>query len=285
MQNIILAFPNRADVASFSGGSWRAGKLPANLTDRDLSLVAHSTNATPASSQLVAALDKGRSIRVVALLNHNLTLDARYRLRISDASDFSNLLYDSGWTDVWPVMYAWDALEWQDDNWWLGRPSEEDLAKYPRHLLHVLPAAALGKYVWIELDDNANPAGYIEAARLVIAGHWQPRWNRSWGETISIKSLTRMEEVPSGARYYDIVPNRRGYAFALDWLSQSEAWGRAFELMREADIHGEILLIPDADDTLNLYRSAFYATLAKLDPIRHPNFAQYQHAYELEEIL
>lgn len=285
MQNIILAFPNRADAATFSGGSWRAGKTPANLTDRDLSLVARSTDTTLASSQFVAALDKGRSTRVIALLNHNLTLDAKYRLRISDVVDFSNLLYDSGWTDVWPVMYAWDALEWQDDNWWSGRPSEEDIARYPRHLIHVLPASALGKYVWLEIDDSINPAGYIEAARLVIAGQWQPRWNRSWGEAISIKSLTQMEEVPSGARYYDIVQNRRGYAFALDWLSQSEAWGRAFELMREADIHGEILLIPDADDTMNLYRSAFYATLAKLDPIRHPNFAQYQHAYELEEIL
>ena len=85
MQNIILAFPNRADVASFSGGSWRAGKLPANLTDRDLSLVARSTNATPASSQLVAALDKGRQVRVLGLLGHNLTLDAKYRAQIGRA--------------------------------------------------------------------------------------------------------------------------------------------------------------------------------------------------------
>lgn len=68
MQNIILAFPNRADVASFSGGSWRAGKLPANLTDRDLSLVARSSDVTPASSQFVAVMDQGRQVRVIALL-------------------------------------------------------------------------------------------------------------------------------------------------------------------------------------------------------------------------
>lgn len=285
MQNIILAFPNRADVATFTGGSWRAGKLPANLTDRDLSLLARSTDATPASSQFVAALDKGRQVRVVALLHHNLTLDATCRIRISDAAGFANILYDSGWFEAWPAMWSTKDLEWQDSNWWSGKPMEENLGKYPRHLIHVLPAPVTGGYVWIELADSINPAGYIEAARLVIAGQWQPRWNKSWGYEFSVKSTTQMEETRSGARFYDISPNRRGYAFALDWLDKAEAYGRSFELMREADIHGEILLIPDADDTINLYRTAFYATLAKLNPIRHPNLAQCQHAYELEEIL
>ena len=285
MQNIILAFPNRADVASFSGGSWRAGKLPANLTDRDLSLVARSTNATPASSQLVAALDKGRQVRVLGLLGHNLTLDAKYRARVSDAASFTNILYDSGWLDVWPAMWSTKDLEWQDANWWSGRPTEEDIAKYPRHLIHVLPTPITGQYVWIELDDSINPAGYIEATRLVIAGQWQPRWNKSWGYSFGVKSTTQMEETRVGARFYDISPNRRTFAFALDWLDRQEAYTRSFELQREADIHGEILLIPDADDSVNLYRTAFYATLAKLDPIRHPNLAQCQHAYELEEIL
>lgn len=285
MQNLILAFPNRCDGASYSGGNWREGKGPANLADRDLSLLARSTDTSLAATQWLTRMDKGRQVRVVAVLGHNLTLDARYRIRISDAVDFSNLLYDSGWADVWPVLYAWDALEWQDDNWWSGRPSEEDIGKYPRHLIHILPQPVTGQYVWVEIDDGINPVGYIEAARMVIAGQWQPKWNMSWGHSVGVKSLTQMEELPAGARYYDIQGNRRSFAFALDWLDKSEAYGRALELMREADIHGEILLIPDPDDTLNLYRAAFYATLAKLDAIRRPNFAQYQHAYELEEIL
>lgn len=288
MQNIILAFPNRADAASYSGGNWlSSGDLAlANLADRDLSLVARSANASAASTQLVCALDRVRTVRVVALLGHNLTLDSRYRLRAADGASFTNIVWDSGWCDVWPAIYDSAVLDWHDSNWWGGRPSEEDVAKYPKHLIVVLPQAVPASHIWLEVVDTTNPAGYVEAARLVVAGQWQPRWNMSWGSELGIKSLTQMVEIPrSGARHYDISPNRRSFAFALDWLDSTEVYSKAFELMREADVHGEVLLIPDPDDSINLYRRAFYATAAKLNPIRRPKMAQYQQALEFEEIL
>lgn len=145
--------------------------------------------------------------------------------------------------------------------------------RLPRFMAGAMDARGNGQYL-AEVAMQRYGSTRIEQVMLT----------EGWYE-FSVKSTTQMEETRCGARYYDISPSRRGYAFSLDWLDQAEAYGRSFELMREADIHGEILLIPNADDSINLYRTAFYATLAKLNPIRHPNLAQCQHAYELEEIL
>jgi len=286
MQNCVFVFPNRADQAAFSGGGWQPGLPLSLLADRDLELKARSVDLTPSSTQYLCELDQVRPIDWFAMLRTNLSVDARYRLDASDDLAWSYQSYDSGWQDVWPVMFDTDTLEWEDANWWDGRPTAEDLARYNGDVYLPLPAVVSARYWRLRIDDQSNPDGHVEIGRQVLGRGWRPRYNFAWASGIGIVSTTETKRLKqSGRKVYAPSPNARSFQFALNNLERAEAYGRAFELIRDADVHGEMLFVADQDDTVNLHRRSFYATLSKLDVLRHPNLAQYQMAFDLEEIL
>lgn len=73
-------------------------------------------------------------------------------------------------------MFPFGVKSWGDDGWWGGLPSAEDIAGYPSMLLCVLPTGVRARYLRLELLDEGNPAGYVEAARLWVSGQWQPTY-------------------------------------------------------------------------------------------------------------
>jgi len=87
MSNILLAYNNRADAATFSGGSWVAsGDVAlANLGTKDLGELARSSSAAVTSTRFRFDLAASRSLRALGLLNHNLSTAAQVRLRASRA--------------------------------------------------------------------------------------------------------------------------------------------------------------------------------------------------------
>lgn len=286
MQNCVFVFPNRADQATFSGGNWLETLPISLLGDRDIALRARSVDTHPANTQYVCTLDAARPIDWFAALNGNWSLDGRYRITASDDITWSYLLYDSGWHDILPVQYDTDALEWEDDNWWDGRPTEADLAANRHDLIHPLPEPVIAPHWRLQLDDPGNPDGHIEIGRQVLGLGWQPRFNFSWGSGLGVLSTTESKRLKhSGRKVYSPSPSARTYQFALNNLEAADAYSRAYELIRQADVHGEMLFVPDPTDAVNLYRRTMYATLAKLDVLRHPNFAQFQLAFDLEEII
>lgn len=285
MANIIIAFPNLADEATLSGGTWSTGLPLANLQNRLLSRVARTANALAASTQFDTALVKDRPVRVLVLVGHNLSLAATYRIRGATTADFAAPVYDSGWLEAWPAVYDTLSLEWEDDRWWDGRLTGEDLAGYIRNLICVLPVAAIARYWRIEMSDTTNAAGYIEIGRLFVSGQWQPVINMSYGMGLGYESNSLVEESIGGTEYFDKRKNNRVLKFGLDWLNHEDAHSRALEIQRQADIHGEIFVIPDADDSAHLLRRSFLGRLKTLSPIENPYYSTYKTAFEIKEII
>lgn len=281
----MLGFPNRADIAVLSGGSWSA-KLPqANLLDRTIGRVARTTNTAPSSSIIVIDLGKSTNIRDVTLRNHNLSLAARYRVSASALADFSVLTYDSGWGEVWPEVYAWGTLEWEDDNFWSGKYTAEETQGYTTQLDHISPAAKALRYWKIELSDPTNPAGYIQAGRLFIGPAWQPKLNMSYGASLAWETGTTPQAAISGAEYFDGRTPFRVARFSIDWMEQDEAFSKAFELQRQAGVDREVLFIHDPDDTTHALRRRFLGRLRTLSPIEYPYFNTNKAAFEVKELL
>lgn len=282
MANVILAYPNRADGATLSGGTWQAPL--ANLQTRLLSQVARTSGLTLAATQLRVDFGKERPLTVFALIKHNLSLGAKYRLSAGTSAGAADV-YSSGWLDVWPVLFPMDILEWEQDNWWEGTLTEEERYGYPASIVHVLPSGTLARYWMLELDDQSNADGYLEAGRLMCAERWQPAVNMSYGASMGWETQTQVERSIGGAAFFDKRPAYRVSRLQLDWLSYDEAMSQAMELQRSLGTDGELFLLFDPDDEVNRIRHSYLARLKSLNPIQNPQYSRWTVAIDTEELV
>lgn len=269
MSNFILAYGNRADLATLSGGSWVAGLPANNLKDRRLGLVARSTNAVLTSTKFDADIGADKLVRVVALGNHNFSLDALYRIRGFSDAGYSINVYDSGWKEVWPAVYGL-TRDWQAPNFWSGKYLADEMTGFTWTLIQCLPAAINTRYWRIEIDDTTNAAGYVQAGRLFIGDAWQPLVNMSYGVGLGWESPTEVQQAISGAEYFDERTPYRVVKFETAVMTEADAFDNASEIMRRMGLSGEVLFVWDPDDTTQALRRSFLGRLRQLSPIEYP---------------
>lgn len=289
MANALFGFPNRADAATLSGGAWAPALPLANLQNRVLARKARSADLAASSTVLVADLGVTRQIRVAALVAHNLSMGALYRITAANISDFSTLVADGGWRAVWPAVYpsgSLTLLEWEDDNWWSGQYTAEQVAGVNWNLIHVFnPSYVLARFWKLEISDPLNAAGYVEAGRLVLAPAWQPARNLSYGSSLGWETGTQVDEALGGAEYFDRRTPYRVQRLALDWLTTDEGMVSAYELIRRAGIDGEVLFVRNPDDTVHAIRRQFLGRLRQLSPLEDPYINTTRVSLEIKELL
>lgn len=285
MGRLTLCHPDRCAGATLSGGSWQTYLPRDNLKSLPLGSVARTTDAALASTEVRLDLGMSRAIGVLALCAHNLRSTALYRVQGSSVSTFSSAVHDSGWLDVWPSLWSTEAMDWEDDRWWDGKITEEERAGYTANLIHLLPAEAYARYWRLLLNDTTNPDGYVQAGRLILAQAWQPSVNHDWGAKLGYDTDTGTETALGGTRYFDVRPARRSFSCQLSWLDSDEAYGRILEMMRALGIHGELFVLTEPDDAVNILRRNFLATLRQLNAIEAPYLNAHSVALEFTEVL
>lgn len=283
--NVMLGFPNRADGATLSGGSWTAGLPLDNLKTRPLGDVARSSNLLLASTKFDVDLGQLYNIRLAGFVNHNLTLPALVRIRTSKVSDFSTVSYDSGWGEVWPVLYPFGTLAWEDESWWGGSYTPEEISGMETNCIRILPANAMVRYLRIEIDNTTNSAGFVDIGRLFVSPVWQPVLNMLNGNSLGWETKTDVQEALSGAEYFNVRTPYRVQRFELDYLTLDEAFTKAFELQRRAGVDREIFFIKDPSDTFHALRRRFMGRLRQLNPIEHPSVLRNKVAFEIKELI
>jgi hypothetical protein len=85
MSNLLLAYNNRADGAALTAGDWSASLPRDNVKDGDISLVARTANAARASTRFRADLGASYTLQALALVNHNFSTAATWRVRLGTA--------------------------------------------------------------------------------------------------------------------------------------------------------------------------------------------------------
>lgn len=285
MANLMLAYPNRIDEATLSGGDWESALPLTHLQDRILQRLARSATLDAADTQFTIALSKSRPIRVVALANHNLTIEAEYRLTGSAASHFSTTDYTSGWLPVWPAgIFDLLTLEWEDDNFWTGQIDAETRAAYTSALIHILDQQRHLRYWKIELRDAGNPAGYVQIGRVFLGQGWQPTINHDYGDNLGWDTATIVDTSQGDVDYFERREGRRVFRATFSWLDEREALEQVFEMQRSQGIDQEVVLIADPDDQRQGIRRNFLGRLRQLSPIEHPYFGYRQTSFEIQEI-
>ncbi|MGI4856763.1 MAG: hypothetical protein ACRYHA_07530 [Janthinobacterium lividum] len=291
MANLMLAFPNRINSAHLSGGQWQAPLT--NLQDRRLTRVARSVDPIPDNTWFSVDLGQPRIVNAFALERHNLGLHATFRIRVAMDQQFQSVIYDSttaapdstgAWNPAWPPLYSLGMLDWEAPNWWDRRLPAEERAGYPGLVLHVARRYVFGRYLRFDFSDPDNIDGYIEFGRLFVGQTWSPIFNATYGTSFGWEFDTVVDRAVGGALYFDERRGRRVRRFSLSWMSQDEAFGRAFEMQRLLGVKGEVMLIWDVDDTINMLRNSFIGRLRVANPIVQPHFAAFSQDYEIEEL-
>lgn len=280
MQNIILSYPNRADAATITGGSW-SGALPVtNLANREVWKVARSTNALLASTKFNVDIGDQKSLRCFALANHNMSASATWRVTLGSTTGGDDI-YDSGWISIWRMAFN-DIVEWESITWWTGVAGDEYL-RSPYAAMHAAPDIYTARYLTIEVNDAANVDGYVQIGRLFAGGALQPTYNPVYGLQDGMTDLSTTDAAESGARWSTERRRIRNTSFVLGWVTPTEA-SYMQEMQRSLGTIGEVLYIPYPADMGESQRWGYIGRMSELSPIEYPHYRTRSLPIKLEEI-
>lgn len=285
MERVVIGFPRWTTDATFTGGTWEAAYPRANLGILPLSRVARTTNLTLAVTQFTATLSAQRSLRALALVRHNITLTGLIRIRIWSDAGATVLVYDSGWIDVWPSLYLPADLEWEDDNWWLGKYTALDLAGSTATRPFWLDGIKLARVIKIEIDDATNADGYVQIGMCEIAQGWQVSINPSVGMEEGFRYRTEATEAMGGVRYFDRREKPRVSRGEIAEMPRNEALGRGYEFLRQFDIDTPFLWFPFPDEPQHWLRTAFLARSVDPGRIAAAFGSRSRFPFSVEEVL
>ena len=270
MANALLGYNNLIDGATLSGGSWFAALPLTNLQDRRLGVLARSTDATTASTKFDTNLGSAQSIRIIALVNHNLSNAATFRVKGSSSSSFATTVYDSGALDVWPAAY-------------LATVTDNGTGIWTRALC--LPSATSAQYWRVEITDTANTAGYVQFGRLFIGPAWQPEINIAYNGGITVEDTSVIQTAIGGADYFDERPRVRILRFSTNYMTEADAMNYAYEIQNRMGVTSEVFVVWNPDDTTHAPRRQFLARLRSLSAITNPYADQWNNEWEAKELV
>ncbi|MET3527268.1 hypothetical protein [Phenylobacterium koreense] len=281
-----FAWGNMADTAILSGGSWTDGLPLNNLKNRKQARVARSTSLDTSATRFVIDLGSGARIwRALALVAHNISIGGRWRVTAGADAAVASPTYDSGWLAAWPSVYDSLDLEWESDNFWTGQYSEEERRGLNPTLIHRSPNLRAERYALIEIDDPFNVDSFVQIGRLFIANGWSPSSGILVGAQFGLDDGTGVQEAWGGAEVFDVKRRRRVVDIEIAPLEDREAYGKAFEMMRQAGVAGEVLFIWSGADTERAMQRQFMGRMRRLNPVQHPYPIHRSAAFNLGELF
>lgn len=255
---------NLIHKATLGGGEWSEALPLANLLDetRFISRPARQLHpADPARSRIDVALPRDRTVNLVGLLFHTLSVEAEYRVTIAGpGGSLDAAVFSTGWKPVHGRMFPSQNLAWEEPNWWTGAARPEDLLLYPQHLWVSLAPAVTASAIRIELKDPS--AAYFDIGGLWVCGAWSPQFNFDHGRELGLEARSVADEAPSGRVFHEDRANRRRLTVTWSMLDQNEAL-RLFDAGARAGARRPVILLPDVSDPVALMREAFPANFEK----------------------
>lgn len=180
--------------------------------------------------------------------------------------------YDSGAVDAYPAA-------------WIAATSAEQRSgvRYPSP---IVPASAPSARYWrVDLIDESNAAGYLEAGRIFIGGAISTTYNAQYGATLGYRDRSSSIEAFDGAEYFD--DRRIPREMVLTWpvLTDGEALLGVLELQRQQGTTREVLVMWDRSDTTYAPARTFLGRLTSLSPVRAAAYGINEAAVAVKELL
>ena len=219
IQTTVIGYGNLIDSATLAGGDWATGAASStlnNLKTRYLRQPAVSDGATTAATQFTIDLGSEKSIGLIALCTHNLTVGtAQITITGSNLSDLSG------------------EIAWRGNNM---------LAYAGGDFAYALPPNIAARYWMVEITDTSNAAGYISIGRVFIGPAFVPLQGLEFGSSVGVESRAGINEAWSGMEHFEQRRNRRVWRGQFNHLLEAEA-NEWLSVCRSNDTSGEVYII------------------------------------------
>lgn len=261
----LVADINLALTATLTGGNC-AADLPLTNLALDRRFKGAPTRflavETLANSTFYVALSKVRTVRLISLMFTTLSISARWRVSgIGAGGSWLAPSFVSPWTAVYGAVYSSYDMQFEDDNWFTGQVSTDEINLFARHAFMVIDPEVVSD-LRIEIDDTTNALGWFDVGGLFVAGAFSPAVNYERGHDLRLDSRDVTDEAPSGRIFTESRTGRRAVSVSYEMLSTVEA-RRWFDAGVRAQGGKTVIFIPDVDDEPGRIREAFPANFEK----------------------
>lgn len=268
MAKPIIATPEFSDAGTLAGLGTLAGTMPVtNLQTLQPGEPARWTSLSGMGLEL--DLGGAVAVNIVALLAHNATAAATWRIRAAGAQGdlTGNPGYDTGSVSLWPSG---------------GKPSPA-----PDRLGSIHAPAAAQSFRWwrIDLADAANPDGFFEAGRLMVDAALQTARAQDLGGSIGRADDSDHVIARGGHIRPNVRPNRAVQRVRFSNLTKAEALGRFNGIERTRGRGRDILVVPNADESDWLHVEMIHGLMTRLGGVRQTSALRWSAALEVEELV
>ncbi|PHV29517.1 hypothetical protein CSQ93_05480 [Janthinobacterium sp. BJB426] len=276
MTNLRIIYDNAGDRAVLTASSQADALGPANLQHDDKFYLLRSVGL---ALTITATWPSPQIVGCAALPFCNLTPTATIRVRGYVEPGDAMPDFDTGVVPACEYarlgMWDWGALPLGVNAFSYGGGT------YARCWL---PMVSVKKLV-IELADPDNPAGYIEAARLVVGPYWSPEQNASYGAGVTSFDTSTQNRTGAGSQTVERGAMYRKLSIELEHmtpLDRAELW----RIVRGNGLTLPLLvsLYPDSDDGELEQAHQVYGRLASNFAITTPYYQTYATNIEIEEM-
>lgn len=280
--NMIISSTNYSDSGTITVDN-AVGTLPiTNLQDRQIVKIWRNTQTT---AQIDVDFGQGRIVDFAALIKHTISQTGKIRWRLSNASDFSSTVYDSGLIDAWPVVEEFGTLPWGVFSWG-GYLNITVAAQYTISTFAVLSSPVQARYLRIDISDPDNTDGYIQAGRLIAGPAYKPSINYANGVEFEFVDDSRITKSRGGQTFVDEIERFRRIRFELINLPENEMFQNVFNAIdRLRGVAQDILIIPQPDEPTTWITQNIYGRITQTSPIVNSALNFYGRQIEVEELI
>lgn len=243
--SIRIVTANLSDQAALSSAHFVSTLPVGNLQVEGRAKVARTTNAT-GTKTINGDLASPALVGACVLYGHNLTSQATWRLRLWDgAGQTGTVVYDS------TTVPATSAIGWGQFGWG-AVPWGASVFTGWGSAFSVLWFATVGALSFrLDITDASNPAGYLQAKRLLLGPYFEPAVNVDLGMQLYWEEASVQRRTQASSLRTDPGPRYRVLNAYLGQLSDSER-AVALETLRQIGMRTEtfISIYPGAGGSL-----------------------------------
>lgn len=233
MPNLRIIHDNVADRATSLTASVTAGSLTAANMLTETKSDVHRSTTTSVTYTLTWA--NGETVAAVALPATNLTASATIQVRLYSDTAATNLIADSG------AVYACPGLNLGLWDWTMPLNANAFAFGGVSKTAVWLADHYFAKACKIDLVDTGNPAGYIDCARIVAGGYWEPAHNASYGLEANIVDESTTTRNDAGSPVADRGPQYDTLSFSLQFMPEVDR-ARLMMIMRQCGVARNIFV-------------------------------------------
>lgn len=230
--SIRIVTSNVSDAATLTSADFTAGLPVSNLQLEGRARVARTANA--AGIKTVNGDLAGVSLLGACVLyGHNLTSQSTWRLRLWDAAGQSGgLVFDSATVPALPALgwgeFAWGAVPW----------GASVFTGWGEAFSVLWFAPVLARSFRLDTTDEANAAGYLQAARLLLGPYFEPLVNVDYGLQLYWEDTSVQRRTQGGSLRTDVRTRYRVLRAQLAHISDGER-AVALDMVRQIGLRTE----------------------------------------------